>query len=215
MSKCRVRQGVIVGVVALVASIVASVAVVGTGSQRAEAGPEMIGNPSVETVDPSAPAQPLAWEPDAWGTITAALTHPTGDAHTGTRYARVAITARTSGDAKWRFEPVPVVASTVYTFSDWYRASASTELVVEVTTTTGAVSWIWLRSVPAATAWTQVSASFTTPANAAEVTVLHLLQSVGSLDTDDSSLSIGTAGPDTSVVPTFFQAEDGIRDKAT
>ena len=148
----------------------------------------LIANPSVETTNPSAPATPLGWGQSRWGTNTSTLTHTTGDAHTGTRYTKVTTTAFTNGDAKWWFTHVTVQPTTSYTFTDWYRSTTTTLLVAEIRTTTGTTTWTLLRTLPPATTWTRATATFTTPANAAQMTVYHLINTIGTLDTDDTTL---------------------------
>ena len=185
-----------------IAALALSIAVV-VRHERATAA-ELVTNPSVETVAPTNAALPLGWSPTRWGVHTATMTHATGDAHTGSRYTRVAISGYATGDARWSFGYVPVQPNTSYTFSDWYRSTVTTHMVAQVVSTSGTVSWIWLRSVPPATAWTQASGSFTTPANAASATVYHLINANGTLDTDDSSMLTTTeaSGVTTSSAPT-------------
>ena len=148
---------------------------------------ELVANPSVETANASNSALPQSWSQGQWGTNTSTLSYQTGGGHTGNRFLRVVTTAYTNGDAKWMFGRVPVQANTSYTFADWYRSTATTQLVAELVSTTGTTSWVWIKSVPAATAWTRVTGTFTTPANTASATVYHLLSGVGTLDTHDTS----------------------------
>jgi peptidoglycan/xylan/chitin deacetylase (PgdA/CDA1 family) len=67
----------------------------------------------------------------------------------------------------------------------------TTQLVAEIRTTSGTLIYTNPVNVPPATAWTQASWTFTTPANASTLTIYHLIQTVGSLDTDDTSLVAG------------------------
>ena len=158
----------------------------------ADAQTELIANPSVETAASGSTTLPASWAQGRWGTNTTTFAWAT-TGHTGSRSLSVNMTARSSGDAKWYFTPVTVAPSTAYVFSDWYKSTAPTQLTAEIRSTTGALSYIWLGDLPAAANWTQATGTFTTPANAAAVTVFHLIAAVGTLQTDDFSLA--TAGP--------------------
>ena len=149
----------------------------------------LITNGSFETANGSDPA---GWQRGGWGTNTATLTYTTGDAHTGTRSATVAATSMTTGDVKWYASPVAVTAGTTYTYQDYYKSTTATPVVVDMTTASGVDSYVPLATAPSATAWTLYSASFTVPTAIASVTMYHLLNTVGSLTIDDTSLINGT-----------------------
>jgi hypothetical protein len=135
------------------------------------------------------PATPANWKTDKWGTNTTTLTYKTTEGHGDTSSLYVQTTARSSGDAKWYFDNVAVKPNTSYTFTDWSKSNVQTKATVMYTSTTGAVSYFDLLTVPAsATAWKQNSVTFTTPANVKELTMFHLLARVGWLQTDDFSL---------------------------
>jgi peptidoglycan/xylan/chitin deacetylase (PgdA/CDA1 family) len=123
------------------------------------------------------------------------------------------MTSYTSGDAKWYFNSVAVTPNTTYTFSDAYRSNISSQLVAQITATDGTLSYVWLADLGANTNWTNTSAQLTTPANAASVTVFHLIAGVGWLETDKFSLTTGTTsggtggGPTTGMISLTF--DDG------
>jgi hypothetical protein len=142
----------------------------------------MIANPSMEASNGSAPA---GWQSDSWGTNTARFTYPTNDGRTGTSSASVQISNYTDGDAKWYFTPVSVQPNTAYNFSDYYKSTATTHLVVRFDDGAGNYTYSWLTSPALASSWTQLSASFTTPAATKYATVLHVLAANGSLQMDD------------------------------
>ncbi|MGE3326854.1 MAG: Ig-like domain-containing protein, partial [Acidimicrobiia bacterium] len=174
-----------------VALISAVLAIAGAG--RAEAA-QLIANPSLETAAASGTA-PASWSTGGWGTNTRTFSWVT-TAHTGSRAARVTMSARSSGDAKWFFNHVPVTPSTQYTYSDWYQASVQSQLVAEYRSTTGALSYVWFNNQPAsATTWRQATATFTTPANVSTMTVFHLIAANGNLTIDDASLDTAGAPP--------------------
>jgi len=147
---------------------------------------ELVPNPSLETVNGTAPA---SWNHDNWGTLTAAYSYPSTGGHAGSRFVRVDVTNYSSGDAKWYFNPVAVTPNSTYKFKDWYRSNATSQLVVEFTSSTGATTYQWMGDLGAASAWTQFSGSFTVPAGTVSATVYHLLFSAGWLETDDFSLT--------------------------
>lgn len=156
-------------------------------------GSNMIANPSMETANGSAPA---GWQTDNWGTNSSNFSYVTNDAHTGSASAKVQITSYTDGDAKWFFSPVAVQPNTQYTFTDWYKSTIASSLVVRFDDGTGSYTYVEPTAPAAASDWTQATATFTTPANAKYVTVLHLIAGVGTLQTDDASLTSGiVSGP--------------------
>ena len=90
----------------------------------------LIANPLVETPSSSNANSPANWQVGSWGTNTFTSSYltsgPTGD----TNSVEINMTALTSGDAKWYFNPVDVTAGTEYTYNDSYESSIPS--VVEV-----------------------------------------------------------------------------------
>lgn len=157
------------------------------------ASPNLINNPSAETVNAS--GQPISWTPSTWGTSTTTL-QPTTNAHSGSVALNITSTSRTSGDAKWAPDPVAVTAGTQYTYSDFYQASASSELDAAYTDASGNVSYVYLTTVAASASWQQINSTFTVPATAQHVAILHILPTSGNLTIDDVSLTaVDTAPP--------------------
>jgi hypothetical protein len=108
----------------------------------------------------------------------------------------VQVTSYSSGDAKWMFNHIPVTAGATYTFSDDYMATVATEIDIEYTLSNGSLSYVVLGS-PAATgsSWGTFTAQIKVPTNAVSMTVLHLVQSVGTLTIDNVSVTSGTTPP--------------------
>ena len=169
----------------------ATIAFVATQPASA-AGPNLIGNPSAET---NASGVPTGWSQGGWGTNTPTYTYTASGCQAGTRCLTVKVAGYSSGDAKWYPAPVAVTPSKLYTFSDYFKSTATSDLEAAVTSTSGATSYIWLGTLNPATAWTQLSYDFTTPADAASVTFYHALASNGTLSTDNYSLTLGDAIP--------------------
>ena len=157
-------------------------------SRASAASVNLIANPSVETPDPANSNAPQYWAQGGWGTNTATLSYLTSG-HTGTRSVQVTISSYTDGDAKWYFNPVTVSPNASYTFTDYYQSNISSSLVAQFDNGAGSYTYMSLATEPASAAWSQSSAVFTTPANAQHVTVFHLINAVGSLTTDDASLT--------------------------
>lgn len=157
----------------------------------------LIQNPSFETEGAS--GDPHAWARGGWGTNNRVFTYPVLGA-VDTKGARVEITSYTNGDAKWYFADVPVTGSTTYDFSHQYRSNVGTQLVARYTLLGGGFQYASLGSLPASTAWSPTSYTFTAPANATAVTVFHIVKSVGYLEVDAYALTTDAPAQD-SIVP--------------
>src|SRR5689334_21554439 len=155
-------------------------------------GSNLVVNPSVETATSGKPA---SWTFDNWGTNTATSSWlSTG--HTGSHSLGITVSALSSGDAKWMSAPITVKPSTKYAASDWYIGNAATTLELMYTSTTGKTSFVWLSDAPVSAQWKQLSATFTTPADAAKVSLYHVIATKGTLQTDDFVLAeSGNATP--------------------
>ncbi|MBC7836278.1 polysaccharide deacetylase family protein [Acetobacteraceae bacterium] len=118
--------------------------------------------------------------------------------HTGNSAAQVAIDSYTTGtDAKWAFEAVPVTAGQYYTFSDWYKADTATVLFLYYVPTGGdsanpIIEFFADASGSNLNTWVHFSKSFSAT-HTGTLIVAHVLQSAGTLVTDDYSLVLGTA----------------------
>lgn len=148
--------------------------------------PNLIANPSVETT--SSTSTPANWTQSKWGTNTTTFQHK-AEGHTGNRSLYVSMTARTDGDAKWMHDAVTVQPNTTYTYTSWYKSNINTEIDLQYTSTSGAVSYVYSKTIAPSTSWQALSTTFVTPANVSKVTVLHLVAQPGWLQTDDFSLT--------------------------
>lgn len=179
----KFRTIVLAGVIALQTVILGSLAL----AQE----PNLIANPSVETAASSAPAN---WQSNAWGTNSASFTYST-DNHSGGHSLSVNMSSRTTGDAKWMHDSVNVSANTDYIYTSWYKSSVMTEIDLQYQMTDGSFGYAFVKVLPANADWTELSATFTTPANAIKVRVMHIIAEQGSLQTDDFSLTKTTPVP--------------------
>ena len=168
----------------------------------AAVGDQLLVNPGLEAPDATS-AAPAWWSAQTWTTTTinppVATFTWSSDAHSGKRSARVEVSGYTDGDSKWVPEPVEVTGGAYYTFSDWYKSSASTAISVyyELDTDTdtdadGLINGHWANlfsGVPAASEWTQYKTGFTMPPGAVRAQFVHFIARDGWLQTDDYSLT--------------------------
>lgn len=156
----------------------------------------LIQNPSVELLGSN--GDPAGWTRNSWGANSPTFTLVAGT--DGARAVRVELSSYSSGDAKWVFDSVPVTPNTNYTFSVAYRSNIGTKMVIQYRLADGTLSYVFVASVSAASNWSNASYQITTPANAAAMTVFHLIEGIGWLETDKFSLSLtggggGSSGP--------------------
>lgn len=145
----------------------------------------LISNPSAES---STATGPDGWQSNDWGDNTASLTYA-NTGHTGNRSLAVSMTSRASGDAKWMHAPVAVAANSDYTYTNWYKSSTTTEVDLQYTLSDGNYSYSFVKIAPTSNDWTNLTANFTTPANAVAVVVMHIIAAPGELAIDDVSLT--------------------------
>jgi peptidoglycan/xylan/chitin deacetylase (PgdA/CDA1 family) len=146
----------------------------------------VIGNPSFEAGSGN---NATSWSTNSDG-VTAAFSI-TGSAHSGSRAAKIQVTADAGGDAKWAFSNFPVTPGQYYTFTDWYKSTVATE--VDIFYTGGSTPVQFVGTLPVAATWTKYETSFVVPSGVTSVTVSHVLADVGTLTTDDYSMVPNTA----------------------
>ena len=152
-------------------------------------GPNLVGNPSLETTNLADPNAPDKWYDGSWGTNTYSLSYP-NEGHTGGRSVKAEITDFTDGDAKWHFEPVAVTPNTEYTFKDYYKSNVTTNVIVQFTHQDDSHTYQWVGAPAASSDWAQNQYSFITPATVAQVSVFHIVDRVGWLQIDDADLHV-------------------------
>ncbi len=146
-------------------------------------------NPSVETPDSN--GNPAYWQNNAWGTNTSTFEY-SNSAHTGNKSVHVTTTSYTDGDAKWYHDPVNVTPGETYNFTDYYKSTENTEVVLQYLMNDGSNQYVYLGGPGSSADWAQVDYNFTAPTNAKQVTVFHLIAGVGDLWTDDYSIILVT-----------------------
>ncbi len=163
------------------------------------ANPNLIANSSVESLDSTNQA-PLDWLKGGWGTNSAyfQLGRP---GQSGSTAVMVNMTKYTSGDAKWYFNPVSVDSANQYNFSDYYSSRVATDVVAMYLDANGKDSYGYLGQTPATASWQRASFTITPPSGTKAMTVFHVLNKVGTLWTDNYSLSVAEKSIITDNVP--------------
>jgi peptidoglycan/xylan/chitin deacetylase (PgdA/CDA1 family) len=145
-------------------------------------------NPSVELGN----ATPAGWAGNGWGTNTRSFEYVNGDAHHGTKSAKLTVSGYTDGDAKWRFDPInTLIPNHQYRFTGWYKSNTIPKVVAEYTVAGSPKYFGMPAPQPGANAqseWQKYSDTFTVPEGATAVTIFMFLDRNGWLQTDDYSL---------------------------
>jgi len=187
----------------------------------APVGANIIPNASLETPDPANSNAPQGWTAGGWGINTTAFSYVTNDGQAGSRSVKIQTTAYTNGDAKWYATPQPVTPGVQYAFSDYYKSSITTDVTVQFDDGNGNYAYVDLGSAAAsASAWKQFTGLVTVPAGMKNATIFHLINGVGTLQTDNYSLSsvsaptVAVTAPTGTVSGTAVQltanASDGV-----
>lgn len=158
----------------------------------AAAAPNLISNSDLETA--GSPGLPQSWQKGGYGANTRVLTYPVTTLN-GSKSIEVAITSYTSGDAKWFFSDVSVTAGSTYEFSDDYKSTVPSYVTVRFAYPNGTFTYHGIATLPASASVQRYTGQFTAPAGATSATVFHLIQSVGTLTTDNYSLSAADSTP--------------------
>jgi peptidoglycan/xylan/chitin deacetylase (PgdA/CDA1 family) len=173
------------------------------------AAPNLIANNSVETASTTNAQLPQSWNTGRWGTNTTTFSY-LNNGHSGGHSIAVQMTSYASGDAKWYFNPVSVTPGSTYTYSDYYMSSVKSDVLAAFIDSSGNYTYKYL-STPAASplSWQQYTKSFTIPAGTAKMTIFHMIYSVGSLQTDDYSLTQNSSTQVAITAPGSGQALSG------
>lgn len=145
-------------------------------------GANLISNPSVAIAGTE--QMPLDWFQNSYGNNSAVFSYPVAGMDDD-KALRVELSRARSGDAKWYFADVPVKPGYTYYFSDYYRANVASELVARYTLNDNSYYYVYLLSLPSSKKWRQAAVEFRIPAKAKAVTIFHLIEKVGWLETDN------------------------------
>lgn len=127
---------------------------------------------------------PQGWTRLQWGTHDARFAYDLAGGRTGSAVS-VEISSYTNGDARWAFEPVPVVGGEKYVYLDYYRSNVSTKLVAMYVASDGTAQYETLRTVPASASWAAAGVVLTPPPGTRKAAVEHVLAVAGRLQIDD------------------------------
>ena len=156
----------------------------------------LVGNGSLEMVSPQNAQQPNGWFEGNWGTNQAIFTYPV-PGYASEKAASVALTSRTSGDAKWSFTPIVTTTNQTLIFRDLYKSNVATIITADYLLINGTHQYVDLGTAVASTDWRELQVPFTPPAGVQSFTIYHLLNKVGSLTIDSVRISIAPPAPPT------------------
>jgi len=184
----------------LLGVIVLAIATFAIFISNAQAASNLITNNSFETTSGNTATN---WTTESWGNMTKSYSIVSGDAQTGTKSAKVTVSNRRSGDARWQSAPVAVQGGETLSYSNWYKSNVKTEVDVEVVMADGSTKYLWLGDVAAsAVTWKQVKYTITIPQGAKSMTAYHLIARNGWLQTDEFNLEKQGSVVPTTPVPT-------------
>ena len=155
-----------------------------SASAQVSFGPNLIGNFDLEQL--SSNGDPVGWKRGRWGTNTTIFEYP-ASGQSGSRGVKVTIESRTSGDAKWYFEDIPISDNKEYEFSDYYQSNISSYVTARYLLDNGTYKYIDLISNTPPNI-NQAKVTFTPPVGAVSLTIFHLINNPGYLTTDNYSL---------------------------
>lgn len=145
----------------------------------------LVSNPSLETAHATMWTLPKDWELNHWGDVVAFFTY-LGSGYTGVRSILVERFSGTYGDAKWWSSPITLaLGGGYYQVSNYYRATATGELMVLAEGQNGGQAYFTVALTPAASAWTLVQGIVYLPIGTQKIRVMHVIRSNGWIQTDD------------------------------
>lgn len=157
-------------------------------AQSVSAAGNLISNPSLEEVDASS-GLPKDWFQGRWGVNSAVFEYPVAGS-SGAKAARVTLTSRTSGDAKWYTRDVAVTGGKEYVFKDDFRSSTSSFITLRFKLSDGSFMYRDIAGPGPSSTWkSSGQIRFVVPNNAVSLSVFHLINSVGFLEVDNYELS--------------------------
>ncbi|MHB8660424.1 MAG: polysaccharide deacetylase family protein [Minisyncoccota bacterium] len=138
---------------------------------------------------------PAYWTGAHWGSNTAQFTYPAVGVD-GDKAVKVTITAYSSGDAKWAFNPISV-PNGIYHFTDTYASNVPSTIDVQFHNADGSYTYTDVAALPPSSSFATSSVEFSVPSGTKDITVFHLIQQVGTLTLDNATLvqNTYTSGP--------------------
>lgn len=152
-------------------------------------------NGKLEQVSDTDATKPLGWNANNRSGLNASLTY-VKNGRTG-RAVRAQMNAAPSGGryAYWEYTPQAVTPGRYYEFSDWYRSSVPTRVLLEIERADGSYSEISQPTVAESPKrWVQYKTRFYVPANAVAAHLIHVPLKAGWVMTDDYALNPSRPG---------------------
>lgn len=150
--------------------------------------PNLITNPSFESAGTG--GLPASWVKTSWGNVTPTFIYPVAGKNGTDKAASINLSKDSNGDARWSHTAVSVEAGATYTFSNWYKSDAVTEINVVYTKTNGSLTYDWIADLPSsANVWKQTNFSITIPSGIKKVVIFQLISKKGTLVVDEFSLT--------------------------
>lgn len=169
----------------LVALMAVSLVLPAIGGRAFASTPNLVPNADLSQLDTN--SQPLSWHTDNWGTNSPSFSFSSGSQVTSA-YLRVDMQNYQDGDAKWWFNPVNVSAGDTYQFTDAYISNTISSVWARFLDSSNNPSYQWLGNDSVSSSLKQASFNFIAPANNVSVTIFHVLNSNGYLETNNFSL---------------------------
>ncbi len=129
---------------------------------------------------------PAYWTAGHWGENTAQFSYPVAGVD-GDKDAEVTITAYTTGDAKWAFDPISV-PNGVYRYTDEYASDVPSIIDVQFHNADGSYTYTDIAALPPSSSFATSSVDFSVPQGTKDITVFHLIQQVGTLTLGNVSI---------------------------
>lgn len=143
--------------------------------------------------------QPFGWKTGSWGSLQMRSSAVQGEQNNVA--LTLTVSSYVSGDAKWFYEPQPVVPATRYLYSDRYTATVTSFMTARLLMKDGTFKFLPLVRVPASATPAIATFTFEAPADSVSATVMHGLALNGTLTFDKAALKILRATPVTFGVP--------------
>jgi peptidoglycan/xylan/chitin deacetylase (PgdA/CDA1 family) len=176
---------------AIVCSLVLAALNISSPLTKVNAAPvNLVANPSMEQANTGNTA-PLNWQTDSWGTHTTSFQYKSTSGYQSDHSAYISVSGYKNGDAKWFFDPIAVSPSTSYTFSETYKSSIKTHIVAMSVNANNVASYFDVAASTPASAndWKTVTYNVKSLAGTKKLTILHLIEGNGWLQTDNFSLT--------------------------
>ncbi|HZP55517.1 MAG TPA: polysaccharide deacetylase family protein [Candidatus Saccharimonadales bacterium] len=146
----------------------------------------LIPNADLSQVDPGT-HQPVSWHTDNWGNNTPMFTFIPINGSTPAAL-KVDMANYSDGDAKWWFNPVTAVPGDNYQFSDVVQSNTVSNVWARFLDSQNNPTYQWLGNSPAYTDPHSVTFNFVAPSSAVSVTIFHVIDSNGFLQTNGFTL---------------------------